>query len=107
MISGKQRLADAPACEHGCDRQTGSVRIPAGYPLWQECCLALNREFVWPEPVEEDVWKFRLGGYHVLERWLKQRKQRQLFPPDLDYLGKLIHAIRSTCPIMDTIDSMS
>ena len=107
VISGNQSSAVAPACEHWCDRQAASVRIPAGYPLWRQGRLALSREFAWPEPVEEDVWTFRLGGYRVLQRWLKQRKQRQLLPPDLGHLEKMIHAIRSTCRIMDTIDSVS
>ncbi len=84
--------------------QQTRVEIAAGYPLWQEGRLALNRTAIWPEPIAAGVWEYRLGGYRVLARWLAQRRHSTLEPTDLDHLARMIDALRTTLRITDIID---
>ncbi len=72
---------------------TDSIEIQPGYPRWESNRLALNSDFMWPEPVEADVWETRIGGYRVLQRWLKQRTGRALEPYDLEHLRGIIDAL--------------
>ncbi|MFT5528315.1 MAG: putative helicase [Pirellulaceae bacterium] len=50
-------------------------------------------------------WQFRIGGYQVLQRWLKQRLQMVLEPQDLKYFEDLVNVVYQTRHIMQAIDS--
>jgi len=49
------------------------------------------------------VWSFRIGGYQVCEKWLKDRKGRTLDYADLQHYQKIIVALRETIRLMDCI----
>jgi hypothetical protein len=65
----------------------------------------LNRECDWCESLEEDVWQFRLGGYVVLPRWLKQRRGRALTALDQQRWLRLVQTIRETRRWLEVIDT--
>ncbi len=46
------------------------------------------------EPVSPEAWSYRIGGYQVLEKWLKDRKGRELTEAE-EYM-KIITAIEKT-----------
>ncbi len=54
----------------------------------------------------DEVWQFRIGGYAVLPRWLRQRRQRILAPTDTDYLQRLIIAVQHTLAITERIEKV-
>jgi predicted helicase len=54
----------------------------------------------------EEVWQFRIGGYAVLPRWLRQRRQRIHVPIDTDYLQRLIAVVQQTLAITDRINAV-
>jgi len=54
--------------------------------------------------VPEDVWDFHIGGYHVCEKWLKDRKGRQLSAEDIAHYQKIVVALAETIRIMGEID---
>jgi hypothetical protein len=56
--------------------------------------------------VSEDVWNFRIGGYQVCEKWLKDRKGRTLSDDDIAHYQKIIVAISETIRIMKEIDEV-
>jgi predicted helicase len=56
--------------------------------------------------VREDVWNFRVGGYRVCEKWLKDRKGRTLSKEDLNHYQKIIVALSETIQIMAEIDKV-
>jgi len=55
------------------------------------------------EPVSEEEWNYYIGGYRVLEKWLKERKGRKI---DSKQFMKVIHAIRETIKIQDKLNSI-
>ncbi len=52
------------------------------------------------------VWFFRIGGYQVCEKWLKDRKGRTLDYADLQHDQKVVVALRETIRLMGGIDQM-
>jgi hypothetical protein len=66
----------------------------------------LDRGCGWCEWLEEEVWLFRLGGYAVLSRWLKQRRGRELTVLDQQRWMRLVQAIRETRRWLEAIDAL-
>jgi predicted helicase len=58
------------------------------------------------EGVPKDVWEFHIGGYQVCEKWLKDRKGRQLTNDDLDHYQKIVVALNNTIRLMNEIDDV-
>ena len=58
------------------------------------------------EGIEPDVWEFRIGGYQPLQKWLKDRKGRELTFDDLRHYGRIAAAQRETIRLMAEIDEV-
>jgi len=54
--------------------------------------------------VEEDVWRFTVGGHQVLNKWLRAREGRLLSIDELTYLRRTIAAIAATLAVRQQID---
>ena len=56
--------------------------------------------------VREDVWNFHIGGYQVCEKWLKDRKGRQLTADDRAHYQKIVLALSETIRAMKEVDEI-
>ena len=56
--------------------------------------------------VREDVWRFRIGGYQVCHKWLKDRKGRTLSEEDVAHYQKIVVALNESIQIMAEIDEV-
>lgn len=56
--------------------------------------------------VPQAVWSFRVGGYQVCEKWLKDRKGRTLSADDIAHYHKIVVAIAETIRLMGEIDEV-
>lgn len=56
------------------------------------------------EGVPEEVWEFRVGGYQVLDKWLKDRKGRRLSTGDIRHYQRIVVALSETRRLMREID---
>ena len=56
-------------------------------------------------PIEPEVYAFQIGGYQVLNKWLKDRKGRTLTFEDVRHYGKVVLALRETRRLMQEIDA--
>lgn len=52
------------------------------------------------------VWEFRIGGYQVCQKWLKDRKGRALEHDDIEHYQRTISALLETRTLMAQIDSL-
>ena len=52
------------------------------------------------------VWGFRIGGYQVCEKWLKDRKGRKLGADDIEHYQRTVSALAETRTLMAEIDSL-
>ena len=54
--------------------------------------------------IPEEVWDFRVGGYQVCHKWLKDRKGRRLSDEDVAHYQRIVVALNETLRIMAEID---
>lgn len=74
--------------------------------------VSWSRDTVWVDKaqtngfrgVPEPVWNFRIGGYQVCEKWLKDRKGRTLLKDDIAHYHKIVVALSETIRLMAGID---
>ena len=58
------------------------------------------------ERVEPKVWNFHIGGYQVLNKWLKDRRGRKLLIDDSEHYQKIVVALKETLRLMEEIDEL-
>ena len=58
------------------------------------------------ENIPREVWGFHVGGYQVLEKWLKSRKGRTLEGSDIEQFLRIVEIIRETISLMEEIDKV-
>jgi len=56
--------------------------------------------------VPENVWNFHIGGYQVLDKWLKSRKKRELSVQEILHFIQIVEVLKETIRIMDEIDKI-
>jgi len=57
-------------------------------------------------PVPQEVWQYRIGGYQVCEKWLKDRKGRRLELDDIRTYCRIVTALARTIEIQRAIDAV-
>ena len=57
-------------------------------------------------PVSSDVYAYRIGGYQVCDKWLKDRKERRLDLDDIRTYCRIVTALERTLAIQEQIDSL-
>ena len=67
--------------------------------------LYINKEQYF-DNVPEDVWDMEIGGYKVLDKWLKYRRGRNLSFGDINHFQKVVRSLADTILIMDKIDEL-
>jgi predicted helicase len=56
--------------------------------------------------VPSEVWEYRIGGYQVCEKWLKDRKGRTLSSEEIATYAKIVTAIAETIKIQESLDDL-
>ena len=56
------------------------------------------------DKVPPEVWDFRVGGYQVCDKWLKDRKGRILTVDDIKHYQRIVVALSETIRLMDAIE---
>jgi predicted helicase len=58
------------------------------------------------ERMPEEVYNFHIGGYQVCQKWLKDRKGRELTEEEIEHYQKIVVALNETIEIMEEIDEV-
>lgn len=74
-------------------------------PAEQRVYINKTRYF---EGIAPEVWEFKIGGYQVLDKWLKDRKKakRTLSFDDVLHYQKVVVALKETMQLMVEIDQL-
>jgi hypothetical protein len=56
------------------------------------------------EGVKPEWFEFHIGGYQVLQKWLKDRKGRKLSNDDIRHYQRVVVAIKETIRLMSEVD---
>ncbi|MDM8528661.1 hypothetical protein QUF58_10710 [Anaerolineales bacterium HSG24] len=87
----------------------GDSRVEKGYPKYvppkddQPGRVNINKTQYF-EGIPPEVWGFYVGGYQVLQKWLKDRRGRQLAYDDLTHYQRVVVALQTTMTLMEQID---
>jgi predicted helicase len=58
------------------------------------------------EGITQDIWEYQIGGYKVCEKWLKDRKGRELSSEDIKHYCRIVTALQKTIEIQKKIDEL-
>jgi predicted helicase len=85
--------------------EPGDNLVDKGYPKYveKENSVYINKTQRF-KGVPRQVWEFHVGGYQVCEKWLKDRRGRNLSYEDLSHYQKIVAALSETIRIMTEID---
>jgi hypothetical protein len=83
----------------------GSVTVAKGYPKYDDGNVYINAEAHFAG-IPAEVWEFHIGGYQVCEKWLKDRRERELSAEDILHYGKVASALGETIRIMGEVDAV-
>ena len=81
------------------------LEVGAGHPRYVPDRVFINSTSSF-RGVSADVWNFRIGGYQVCEKWLKDRKGRTLSKDDIAHYHKIVVALSETIRLMAEIDKV-
>lgn len=91
---------------------TGEARVEKGYPDYMNGKVMINSTR-WFEDVPKATWEFRVGGYQVCEKWLKDRAGkggknpgpgRVLTEDDILHYRRVVVALSETRRLMAEIE---
>jgi len=57
------------------------------------------------EGIVREVWQYQIGGYQVLNKWLKDRKRRTLSLEDIKHYCRIVTSLQKTIKIQQEIDN--
>ena len=86
--------------------ESGDNRVEKGYPKYDEAkqrvCINKTQYF---EGVAPELWAHMVGGYQVLDKWLKDRKGRALTSDDITHYQRVVRSLSETQRLMREIDA--
>jgi hypothetical protein len=69
-----------------------------------EAAIAINKTQFF-KPMPQAVWDFRMGGYQVLDKYLKSRRGRVLSLDEIEHIGAVADSLAFTIEQMARIDA--
>lgn len=79
--------------------------VDKGFPKYEKENVYINSSDYF-ESVPEEIWHFHIGGYQVLHKWLKDRRERTLSEEDILHYTKVIVSLGETIKIMQEVDEV-
>jgi hypothetical protein len=91
-----------PKVKFSAVRGQSSV-VAKGYPKYDDGKVYINTEAHFAG-VPAEVWEFHIGGYQVCEKWLKDRRGRELSAEDIVHYQKIVVSLGETIRLMGLVD---
>ncbi len=85
--------------------ESGDNRVDKGYPKYDagRQRVHINKDQYF-EGVAPELWAHVVGGYQVLDKWLKDRKGRALTSDDITHYQRVVRSLGETQRLMREID---
>lgn len=104
-------LLESPAVGQFITRYpvAGDNTVAKGYPKYvppkaNEAGRVYINKTQYFDGITPELWEFQIGGYQVLDKWLKDRRERTLSYDDLTHYQQTAVALHQTMNIMAEID---
>lgn len=110
-------LTEAAALDDTPSRYRGPDKPQVGRVAWSDETVWLDARTKRDEDagaqgtaafdgVPQAVWEFRIGGYQVCHKWLKDRKGRALSNDDVAHYERIVASIAETIRLMQEVDDV-
>lgn len=66
----------------------------------------INKDKQYFEKIRPKVWEYDVGGYQVLDKWLKDRREKQLSTQEIRTYCEMVTAIEETIKLQKSIDEI-
>lgn len=86
--------------EHEMPEKT-LIKLMPNEKHWGRVYISKNKFFNF---VPQSVWQMQIGGYQVLEKWLKYRKGREMPFAETEYYPQIVRTLCVTQQLMKQID---
>ena len=98
-------LLESPVVEKYISKYPHTGTNIVGKPKYENGKVIIN-DTQYFEDVPEVAWNFYIGGYQPAQKWLKDRKDRELQVDDIRHYMKIIVALTETDRLMKEIDKI-
>jgi type I restriction-modification system DNA methylase subunit len=85
--------------------QVGDDTVAKGYPKFEDDKVFINKTQYFGG-VHEDEWAFSIGGYQVLDKWLKDRLKCKLSDDEITHYQRIVRAIGETMRVTDELEEI-
>ncbi|GBD91594.1 N-6 DNA Methylase [bacterium BMS3Abin04] len=72
-------------------------------PIYEDERVWINKKQYF-DGIKKEVWNYKIGGYQVCEKWLKDRKRRTLSLEEVKTYSKIVTALSETIKLQKEID---
>ena len=96
----KSKELDPPAAKF---QRKGENKVES--VLYKEGNVLINEDQYF-EGIAQEIWQYRIGGYQVCDKWLKDRKGRILSLEDITHYCTVVTAIEKTIKVQKEIDNL-
>ena len=72
--------------------------------FWGKVYISKNKYFNF---IPQSAWQKQIGGYQVLEKWLKDRKGRELSGSETNFYPQIVKTLCATQQLMKQIDNFT
>jgi len=90
----------------------GNNTVEKGYPSYvghgdvpEKGKVHINKDQYF-EGIQPNIWEFHIGGYQVCDKWLKDRRGRELSYDEINHYQKIIVALSETIRLMKEVDEV-
>ena len=85
--------------------EDGSYKVERVYYDEEAQRVYINKDQYF-DGISKEVWKYRIGAYQVMEKYLKDRKGRNLSLDEINHYMKVARAIRLTIELQERVDDI-
>ncbi len=100
LLKSKKLVKPIAKCEG-----SGNLRVEKVTYDQNEARVHINPE-KWFNGISPEVWEYHIGGYQVSEKWLKDRKGRELSSEEVTQYARVVTAIAETIIIQKSLDDL-
>ncbi len=100
LLKSKRLAKPIAKCEGSGDLRVGKVTYDQ-----DKTSVYINPE-KWFTGISPEVWEYYIGGYQVAEKWLKDRKGRELSSEEVTHYAKVVTAVSETIKIQKSLDDL-
>jgi predicted helicase len=100
LLKSKKLVKPIARCEGSGDLRVDKVTYDQN-----KARVHINPE-KWFAGVAPEVWEYHIGGYQVLEKWLKDRRGKGLSSEEVAHYARVVTAIAETISIQGFLDDL-